>query len=114
MQQVVKQASTLKKLSNGLINLKGNQLEKGFSMVRDMTKEDLIDKGTQLSTVARYEKAKTRIFLLAVLKDTIDYVEANKTLNQNTCTANDFDIVYYASLKAQSSPRHAPRARRTL
>ncbi len=52
-------------------------------MVRDMTKEDLIDKGTQLSTVARYEKAKTRIFLLAVLKDTIDYVEANKTLNQN-------------------------------
>ena len=52
-------------------------------MVRKMTKEDLIDKGTQLSTVSRHNKAKTRIFLLAVLKDTIDYVEANKTLNQS-------------------------------
>ncbi len=47
-----------------------------------MSKIDMIDKGTQLSTCARHSNAKTKVFLLAVLKDTIDYVEANKTLNQ--------------------------------
>ena len=47
-----------------------------------MSRMEIIDKGTQLSTCARHSNAKTKVFLLAVLKDTIDYVEANKTLNQ--------------------------------
>ena len=47
-----------------------------------MSRMEIIDKGTQLSTCARHSNAKTKVFLLAVLKNTIDYVDANKTLNQ--------------------------------
>ena len=47
-----------------------------------MSKVDIIDKGSLLRTCARHSNAKTKVFLLAVLKNTIDYVEANKTLDQ--------------------------------
>jgi len=47
-----------------------------------MSKRDILDKGSLLRTCAFHSNAKTKVFLLAVLKNTIDYVEANKTLNQ--------------------------------
>ena len=83
MIEVVSQkGSTLKKSSHGLINLKEDKIQDALTKLRRMSKYDILDKGSLLRACARHSNAKTKVFLLAVLKNTIDYVDANKTLNQ--------------------------------
>jgi len=46
-----------------------------------MSRHDLFDKGSPLITCIRLNKSEVKILLYHILKNTIDYVDANKTLS---------------------------------
>lgn len=73
----------MKSYSHGLISLnnKPTLIKEKVTQLKKMSRHDLFDKGSPLITCIRLNKSEVKILLYHILKNTIDYVDANKTLS---------------------------------
>tara|TARA_Y100001937_G_scaffold124613_1_gene189690 strand:- start:336 stop:1013 length:678 start_codon:yes stop_codon:yes gene_type:complete len=73
----------LKSYSHGLISLndKPTLIKEKVSQLKRLSRHDLYDKGSPLMTCMRLNKSEIKVLLFHILKNTVDYVDANKTLS---------------------------------